>query len=927
MARELRVLLVEDSADHAELLLLELRRAGYEPLCHRVETEEAFREALSDRVFDVILADDALPRFSGMAALKHLKALGLDIPFLLVSGKVGEEAAVASMQEGAHDYFLKGSEGRLVSAVEREVREARDRANRRRDDLAKFRSEQRLKAIFKSSPVAIAICDPVDGRMLEANPAMAALTGLREEELLVHGKRCLPFLSDPASLEQLQSELMETGQIRGLEVELVIRTGDRVTALISVDLITLDSLSRLVVMALDVSDRKRAEMRLQETRERYRLLVENSNDLVCEVDLQGQVQYVNPNSRTLLGYRPEDLKGRDFFSLIHPEDRSPEETGFIHRQVVREARIRHRDGSWRWFELSGRQYSAQGDTPRAVIISRDITERRRMDQALQSLVQVTAMAGDTAFFRVLAEQLRLALDADAVWVAISDASYPQGFKPLVLSMGDEVTARPSLEDQVGLFGEPVGSGPVHCAQGACDRFPSSGLLRALKAESLLVHPLVDGVGGRLGLLAAVHCRPFEQSTYTRFMLSVFVARAASELERLRAETDKQHLQNQLHQSQKLEAIGTLAGGVAHDFNNILSAIIAFTDLARTDAGQNRQVLEHLEEVWKGAHRARELVQQILNFSRSAGEGRRPVRIQTILKEALKLLRSTLPSTIELGSSIDESVPALVLDPTQVHQVLMNLCTNGAHALRPGVAGRLEVRLSDYIPDESFCVRHPALVVGRVARLDVEDNGTGIDPRLMGSIFDPFFTTKGPGEGTGLGLAVVHGIVKSSQGVIEVQSQVGVGTTFSLFFPVQAAPEVLDVPVEDLVCKGSGERIWVVDDERAITEACRKSLERAGYVVRCFSDGTSVLQALRETPDGVDLVITDLTMPGMTGVDLASGLLAVRSGLPIILTTGYSGDWSAEGVRALGICELLMKPVLPSGMLAAVARNLRTDRDA
>jgi len=381
-------------------------------------------------------------------------------------------------------------------------------------------------------------------------------------------------------------------------------------------------------------------------------------------------------------------------------------------------------------------------------------------------------------------------------------------------------------------------------------------------------------------------------------------------------TTRRHLEDSFRQAQKMEAMGTLAGGIAHDFNNILASINGYTQLARTVLGDNPEAVEYLDAVLQAGERATALVRQILAFSRQEKLERAPVQLGPILKETLKLLRATIPVTTEFVISLAPDAPAVLADTNQIQQIMMNLGTNAWHALPQG-AGRIEFRLEPFVVDELYAARQPRLRPGLYARVSVSDTGCGMEPATLRRIFEPFFTTKPPGVGTGLGLSVVHGIMESHDGIVTVQSQPGVGTVFHLYFPAllreaaAAAVELGSVP------GGSGERILLVDDEELLAKLGHKMLGKLGYEVVVTTLPQVALEMVRADPSRFALVITDQTMPGMTGLGLASQLLKIRPGLPILLMTGFSLIVTQETVRAAGIRQLLPKPISPHALASAI----------
>ena len=375
-------------------------------------------------------------------------------------------------------------------------------------------------------------------------------------------------------------------------------------------------------------------------------------------------------------------------------------------------------------------------------------------------------------------------------------------------------------------------------------------------------------------------------------------------QRKRAEEEKQRLESRLLQAQKIEAIGTLAGGIAHDFNNILVPILGYAEMALNDSSHRQPAREHLEQIVNAAHRARDLVKQILALGRNGREQHKmPLEIGSIVKEALKLLRASLPTTIEIRLQIEDGVA--MADGTQIHQVLMNLGTNAAHAMND--TGLLEVSLNriDLSEEAAALISPDNLSPGPYLLLSVSDNGCGMDAATIGRIFDPYFTTKEVGKGSGLGLAVVRGIVRRHEGAVTVSSQPGRGTRFCVYLPrLEAVSEKSAEPLEELPT--GNERILIVDDEQIIVEMGSTALERLGYRVATQISSLDALETFQANPDSFDLLITDYTMPKLTGMDLADAVRRLRPQMPIILCTGFSEKVTGREIEIRAL-ELLMKP--------------------
>ncbi len=392
-------------------------------------------------------------------------------------------------------------------------------------------------------------------------------------------------------------------------------------------------------------------------------------------------------------------------------------------------------------------------------------------------------------------------------------------------------------------------------------------------------------------------------------------------DRKRAEREKQKIATRLRQAQKMESIGTLAGGIAHDFNNILSAIMGYSEMTLYKLSDDSKARSNLEQVLLASNRARDLVNQILAFSRQSEQTRKPVQIGPLVKETLKLMRASLPTTINIMEQINEKGALIEADPTQIHQVLMNLCTNASDAMREKGGGALKVdldRLNLY--EKEAALLYPDLNAGIYEMVSVSDTGDGMDSATIERIFDPYFTTKKAGKGTGMGLAVAHGIVKSHGGVINVHSEQGKGTTFQVLLP--SIDGVAKSEGEELKPLPRGEeRILFVDDEATLVDLGQQMLEHLGYKVKGKTSSIEALDTFRAHPDDFDLILTDKTMPNLTGFDLAKECKEIRPDIPIILCTGFSESTLLLRAGSLGISEIIMKPLLMRDLAGAIRKVL------
>jgi PAS domain S-box-containing protein len=629
---------------------------------------------------------------------------------------------------------------------------------------------------------------------------------------------------------------------------------------------------------------EQATLRAQRSEERLLLALDAGEMGTWDWDLtSGEIAWSEGHAR-LFGLKPEEFDGRyeTFRRSIHPDDLVQLEIkvaqaraqGCLYRH---EFRVNWPDGSEHWIAGQGRFFiNAAGQPVRMSGVVADITERKGTEEKLRSNVAFLQNLMDAMPHPVFYK------DAGGRYLGCNRA-FEQFFgtlrKDIVAKTVYDLSPK-DLADQYASADQDLLSNPGTQSYEAAIQSTDG-----LRHEVIFHKATFCSADGRLaGLIGSV--------------LDVTKLKRAEE-ERRRAET-------QLLQAQKMEALGTLAGGIAHDFNNILGIIFGYTELALWSIPDNLPATKKLDEVLKAANRAKDLVQQILAFSRQGEKEKKPVQVSLIFKDALRMLRAIIPSTIDIRSDIS-SRSTILGDPTQIHQVLMNLCTNAVHAMRDQ-GGTLEVTLADVFLEPNVSDRYSDLQEGLHVQLIVKDTGHGIDPAIMDRIFDPFFTTKEIGVGTGLGLAVVHGIVKDHGGEIEVESERGKGTIFEVLFPAAESPGSSDA-VEPSLPRGH-EHILVVDDEPGLAAAMGDMLESLGYETSCRTSSLEALETFlhQHGNQPFDLVITDMTMPTMTGLGFARELLRLNPELPIIICTGFSEHINPERIGKLGIKGFLMKPV-------------------
>ncbi|MDM8554254.1 PAS domain-containing protein [Desulfococcaceae bacterium HSG7] len=634
------------------------------------------------------------------------------------------------------------------------------------------------------------------------------------------------------------------------------------------------------------------ELREKTEVERDRIL-SFSNDLICIAGMDGYFKYVNPAWEKLLGYPTKELLSRPFLSFIHPNDHKKngdevtslaegkETVNFENRYICKDGSVLHVE--WRATPLIEENHM--------YCFGRNITERK---QSQKKLI-------------FLEKRNRALLDHSPVCHKIADLDFnlqymsTNGFKMLQLDQNAEVYGKPYPFE---FFPESFRNEMTETMK----RVKETG-------DTLTIEGLTNDVEGNEVWLDSTLVPVLDDDGKIDYITVV----SSDITQRMRDEKDRKRLEENLIQAQKAEAIGTLAGGIAHDFNNILFPITGMSELLLEDLAEDSLEYENALEILTAGKRGAELVKQILSFSRQSKHEMVPTRIQKILREVLKLSRSTIPSYIEIIENIQPDCGLIMADPTQIHQVAMNIITNAYHAVEAD-DGKITVRLRETQLEEADL---PVINLepGEYAILSVSDTGSGISAELMDKIFDPYFTTKERGKGTGLGLAVVYGIVQKHKGDIKVYSEIGKGTTFNVYLPLMDKTAKSDTKEVTENLQTGDERILLVDDEPSIAKLEKQMLERLGYSITMRINSMEALEAFRERPDSFDMVISDMNMPNMAGDQLASEIKSIRSEIPFILCTGFSHRMNKEKADILGIAGILMKPVIKSEMAKTVRKLL------
>jgi PAS domain S-box-containing protein len=619
----------------------------------------------------------------------------------------------------------------------------------------------------------------------------------------------------------------------------------------------------------------------------FEIVLEKMSEGILEITSEGRIVYANPIALALTGMAEKDLLGSYFIKLFNEDDQQR-----IHElfKTIGDKTVKipeHSPLNLNEYQVVLSILPIHEKPSTTIVIMNDVTERKRSEKTLKetnkflrnildSSSSISIMSTDLdqniLFWNKGAENIFGYKSEEIVGIKKTDILYP----------GEEEKAL--VEDIRSLMRKNKRAITSEIREVAKDG-------RKLWIN-LNLTPRFDEKGNVIGILGI-----------------------GEDI------TERKRLENQLRQDEKMKAIGTLAGGVAHDFNNILSAIIGYTEIAALQISEESKAKESLKEVLNAGRRARDLVKQILAFSRKGEQERIPMQIGPIVKEALKLLRSSLPTTIEIRQNIESDTGIVDADPTQIHQILMNLCANASHAMGEE-GGILEVEIANVrLGSSDSELTHFDITPGNYLRLTVSDTGQGMPREVLERIFEPYYTTKERGEGNGLGLSVVHGIVKSYGGTVTAYSEPGKGSTFHVYLPViEEKREVPETDDSGPIPTGN-ERILFIDDEPPLVDLGNQMLKRLGYKVSTRTSSLEALELFKVKPDQFDLVITDMTMPNMTGERLARNLMIIRSDIPVIICTGYSTHISEEKANEIGIRAFIMKPLVMRDLAKIVRKVL------
>ncbi len=767
-------------------------------------------------------------------------------------------------------------------------------AHRAAVELFRLRSEQKLKEseqryrdIFENAPFGIYRITP-EGEILIANPSLLKLLGYRSLNQFKKETTVKEIYPDSKEREKFLRKVMRSKGFVIFDSRFKKKNGAFVYVRQRARAVRGGS-GRVIYIEGFVEDITQSKE--QEERIRYQnKLLEFASDAIIGTDGSYRIKFWNKSAERLYGWKAEEVMGRKIDQVVKMDieyarrleiRKIAQKTGYWRGEVVQY----NRDGNKLFIEMSVSDLrDEKGNVIASVGINRDISEKIRYEKALKASEES---------YRGLFDSVM-----EAIYIQAPDGTF--------LDVN---------EGAVRMYGYPkeylIGKNPGDVA--APGRNDMERVLQQF-SRALQGEPQQFEFWGKRanGEEFPKNVRLYKGKYFGQ---DVVIALAEDITEKKKLEEDKKNLERQVHRNQRLETIGTLAGGIAHDFNNILTPILGYAEMIKMSVKDDIRLKNKADQIINASLRARDLIQQILTFSRQIDQQVQPVLLQQLINEATHLLRASIPTTIKLRKEIDKSCPPVMADPAQLHQVLINLCTNAYHAMEK-TGGELFIGLKQVHVDDKAARMHAGLKPGLYNQLIVSDTGEGMEPWVMERIFEPFFTTKEVGKGTGLGLSVVHGIVKNYHGDITVYSEKGKGTVFHVYLPVADVGEMEKVQKQENIPHGT-ENILLVDDEPSVLQLEQQMLEYFGYKTQGLTESKKVMEALIREPQKYKMLITDLTMPGLTGMQLAKMVRTRFPQLPIIMVTGYSEELTDDIKDKYGIQAILMKPVVASELAITV----------
>ncbi|MFH1231162.1 MAG: PAS domain S-box protein [Planctomycetota bacterium] len=1002
MKEKIKILVLEDSVADAELVEHTLRKEGIDFISKRVETRENFVKELKDFEPDIILSDYSLPAFDGMEALTIVKKRHLEIPFIIVTGSLGEELTVKLLKEGMTDYILKDKLARLGPAVRRALIEVKEQTEYKKTEELLRTSEKKYRELVANSLVGVYQCN-LQGDVLFANEALAQLLGCGASEELI-GTNALPFYKNPERRVEFVDELKKTGMVSNFEVELVSRTGLAKHVFLSA---TFDG--RIISgMMLDITERKKMEEALKQSEEQWHSLVENAPGIIIIVDEKGIIQFIN---RTVSGYTIQNTIGRSMYDYIEPSQH-PVVMQCI-KQVFRTGQADNycikgggSDGQYAWYETQVGPIKYNGQVKAVVLISIDITARIQAENALKESEEKFRAIFDNASDGLLIADIgthKFYLSNDAIskmlgysieeiknltitdihpseslsyvmeqfekqgrgeitlakdipvkrkdgsvfYADVNSSQVTVANKLCLLGVFRDITERKKIDESLRVSEQQWRSTFDTISDIICILDISGKTLRCNKAIANIIQKPYNEIVGRPcwenfhGTSGRIKECPFERMRQT-LRREITIAQIDNKwyeitVDPLRDDagnligavhimsdiTERKKLEEQLFRSQKMEAIGTLAGGVAHDFNNILTVIQGYTEMALMDMAKNDPLFNHMENILQASQRAADLIRQLLIFGRKHHIKFSDLDINRTIIDLLKMLTRLIGENITITTDLASDSWGIKADNSNIEQVIMNLVVNARDAMPKG--GEVTIQTENVVIDEDYCRTNTEATPGQFVRLSITDNGIGMDKETMKRLFEPFFSTKEIGKGGGLGLSVVYGIVKQHQGWINVYSELAHGTIFTIYLP--AVTGQIEKKAEKRITtdtpEGNGERILLVEDEAPVRELGITVLEKHNYVVFAAATAQEAKQLYEREKGRFHLIFSDTILPDSNGLELVNQLRVYNPELPVLMCSGYSNEKIHKAILQEKQVPFLQKPYSVVDMLRVVKETIKS----
>ncbi len=879
----LRLLILDDDALDADLCIRELKKAGFTLRADVVDTQDGFAEKLQSRDYDLILSDFRIPTWSGIGAFRHLKESGKDIPFILVTGTLGEEAAVDLIKEGIADYILKDRLARLPLAVERALQEKSTRDERERAIQSLRESEERVRLLLDSTAEAIyginllgncTFCNASSLRLL-GYESPRDLLGKQMHWLMHHTRpdgtrypveECQIYTAfRDGKGSHVDNEVLWRRDGSSFPAEYwsypVMRDGEPIGS---------------VVTFVDITARKQAEANIRRERDRAQQYLDIADVMLLALDVDGRVTLINRKGRSILGWEEHELLGRKWIDTFLPA-RTRDALGESFRSLVAgnllhsENPVLTKSGQERM--IAWRNTVLRDDAGQVIgtlSSGEDVTDRRRAECELRrSEARVQQLVESSIIGVAIGDLSGKLIDANSAFLALLRYTRQE---LLSGALRWDALTPPEFQDS---------------DRHAVEQLKSVGVATPWEKE------LIRKDGTRISVLIGITA----------------LAAADGEIEGVAFVLDiseRKQLEQQFRQAQKMESVGRLAGGIAHDFNNLLGVIIGYSEIFEEKLDHEDPLRPKVEQIKKAGQRAALLTRQLLAFSRQQVLEPRVLNLNLVVTETLAMLRRLIGEDIELTSVPDPELGLVKADQGQIEQIILNLAVNARDAMPQG--GRLRIATRNAELDEIYMRHHPPVICGSYVMLSVSDTGCGMDHATQTRIFDPFFTTKEQGKGTGLGLSTVYGVVKQSGGYIWVYSEPGLGATFKIYLPRVGGVVTPSNPAQsDENLTRGWQTVLLVEDSEPLRELAKELLEDCGYKVLEAASGDEALRVAERFEQPIHLLMTDVVMPGLDGRALARRLTCECPEMKVLFMSGYTDDVIVHhGLLDAGVA-LLQKP--------------------